>query len=96
MFALGELIGIDYLYSQSGKPLRAATEETRQDEDETGDMHVDEGFVEEEEEDEFEDLTVNLVTSFLPDQPTQLPEARRAAFDIMQLNRPSRSCKLNR
>lgn len=69
----GEAIGIEYLYKQTGKSLdgRLAAAEKIGEEEEVNEAAegresptTDEGF----EDEEVEDLTVNVVNSFLPTQ----------------------------
>ena len=80
----GELIGIEYLFNQSGQALEDLREEDTTDiEAEIPGSVLDEGFEEGEEED---DPTVSLDQSFLP--------STSEAVATMLRNRPSRSGKI--
>jgi len=63
---VGELFGVDYLYSQTGKVLRMAVpepDEAAEEEQLVEDMPLDEGFIEVFED--VDDLTVNIIEEAL-------------------------------
>ena len=68
---VGELFGVDYLYSQTGKVLRMAVpepDEAAEEDQLVEDMPLDEGFV--EVSDDVDDLTVNIIEEALHDTAT--------------------------
>jgi hypothetical protein len=76
-----ELIGIEYLYNQTGKPLGAKNPVSEVEPD---DSLLDEGFEDSAAMDD-NDPTIHIVDSFLP------ALSRERAQQIMQQNRPSQS-----
>ena len=81
-FFSGELIGIDYLFNQTGKSLEEVGAERDEGEDNVTEEEkepdtFDEGF---DEEEEFEDLTMSVVDSFLPTQQCRLSSKSSCKF----------------
>ena len=68
MIFTGELLGIDYLFSQSGKAL-VPDHEVEEEEELNDSTPIDEGFEELEED----DPTAQLVEVFLPSRNAQKP-----------------------
>ena len=82
VFFSGELIGIDYLFNQTGKSLEEVGAERDEGEDNVAEEEkepdtFDEGF---DEEEEFEYLTMSVVDSFLPTQQCRLSSKSSCKF----------------
>ena len=93
---VGELFGVDYLYSQTGKVLRMAVpepDEAAEEDQLVEDMPLDEGFV--EVSDDVDDLTVNIIeealrdTATLSTAPTAAPVAELPTEPSAALAQPS-------
>lgn len=88
LYVLGELIGIEYIFNQTGKAFQV---EKPADPEEEEEEIQDEGF---EDLEDFEDPTINVAQPIL--SPGKSPPPQKSSAQMtMEKNRPSRNCKLS-